>query len=80
MRKARVAPPNTIPRLELTVASMAGCMDRMLRKELQLVDSLFWTDSMAVLKYIKNEMTRFCICSDQSIEHSERYNKIFTKM
>lgn len=63
MGKARVAPlkPTTIPRMELTAATMAGRMDRMLRKELelQLVDSMFWMDSMAVLKYINNETTRF---------------------
>ncbi|KAL3981342.1 small subunit ribosomal protein S12 [Sarotherodon galilaeus] len=63
MGKARVAPlkHTTIPRLELTAATMAGRMDRMLRKELQiqLAESVFWTDSTAVLKYINNETTRF---------------------
>lgn len=63
MGKARVAPlkHTTIPHLELTAATMAGRMDKMLRKELQLqlAESVFWTDSTAVLKYINNETTRF---------------------
>ncbi|MGH0117086.1 UNVERIFIED_CONTAM: hypothetical protein FKN15_030931 [Acipenser sinensis] len=63
MGKARVAPlkTTTIPRMELTAATMAGRMDKMLRRELQLQleDSMFWTDSTAVLKYIKNKTTRF---------------------
>ena len=61
--KARVAPlkPTTIPRLELTAATLAVKVDVMLKKELQLPlsDSKFWTDSTAVLKYIANENTRF---------------------
>ena len=63
MGKARVAPlkPVTIPRMELTAATMAGRMDTILRKELQmeLADSTFWTDGTSVLKYIKNRTTRF---------------------
>lgn len=63
MGKARVAPlkHTTIPCLELTAATMAVRMDRLLRKELelQLTNSVFWTDSTAVLKYINNETTRF---------------------
>lgn len=62
MGKARVAPlkPVTIPHLELTAATMAGRVDRMLRRELDLnlAGSVFWTDSTAVLKYV-NETTRF---------------------
>lgn len=61
MGKARVVPlkPTTVPCLELTAATMAGHMDKTLRRELQLVDSLFWTDGTAVLKYVNYEMTRF---------------------
>lgn len=59
MGKARVAPlkQTTIPRLELTAAMVAVNMDTLLRKELQLElkDSVFWTNSTAVLKYIGNE-------------------------
>lgn len=61
--KARVAPLKqvTIPRLELTAAVLAVKVDEMLKKELkiQLDNSVFWTDSMTVLKYIKNEDKRF---------------------
>lgn len=63
MGKARVAPlkPTIILRLELTAATMAVCMDTLMRKELdlQLANSIFWTDSTAVLKYINNKTTRF---------------------
>lgn len=62
MGKARVAPlkPTTIPRLELTAATLAVRMDTLTRKELelQLANSTFWTDSAAVLKYINNKTTR----------------------
>ncbi|KAI4884310.1 hypothetical protein NFI96_008914, partial [Prochilodus magdalenae] len=61
--KARVAPlkSTTIPRMELTAATLATRVDCMLRREIQLPlgDSVFWTDSTAVLKYIANETTRF---------------------
>lgn len=65
MGKARVAPLKlvTIPRMELTAAVVASRMDKLWRKELQmdLQESVFWTDSTSVLKYIKNETSRFKI-------------------
>lgn len=61
--KARVTPLKaiTIPRLELTAAVLAVRVDQALRAELELPldQSTFWTDSTAVLKYIKNEDKRF---------------------
>lgn len=61
--KARVTPLKsvTIPRLELTAAVLAARMDVMLKSELQLHfdESVFWTDSTSVLKYINNEDKRF---------------------
>jgi hypothetical protein len=61
--KSRVAPMRqmTIPRLELSAALLAVRIDRMLHKELDLdlANSVFWTDSMLVLQYIKNETKRF---------------------
>ncbi|KAM4561412.1 uncharacterized protein V3H82_015431 [Fundulus diaphanus] len=63
MAKARVAPLKypTIPRMELTAASVAVKMDRLLKKELELElhDSVYWTDSTVVLKYLNNESSRF---------------------
>ncbi|KAK0142160.1 hypothetical protein N1851_020144 [Merluccius polli] len=56
MGKARVTPIKTvtIPRLELTAAVLAVRVDLMLKAELklQLQESVFWTDSTSVLKYI----------------------------
>ena len=61
--KARLTPIKsvTIPRLELVAAALAVKIDKMLRKELEIeiVSSVFWTDSMIVLQYIDNSDKRF---------------------
>lgn len=58
MGKSRVAPlkHTTIPRLELTAATVAVRTNKMLLTELDMpIDRVvFWTDSMAVLCYIQN--------------------------
>jgi hypothetical protein len=63
MGKARVAPLKqvSIPRLELTAATVATKVNTMLLKELAIPvnETYFWTDSMTVLRYINNESTRF---------------------
>lgn len=63
--KSRCAPLKTvtIPRLELTAATLSIRADKLLRKELDMKidDSYFWTDSTTVLKYIRNESRRFLI-------------------
>lgn len=63
MGKSRVAPLKqvTIPRMELTVAAISLKMDRMLKQELQLhlKESVFWADSVMVLKYIENDAARY---------------------
>ncbi len=63
MGKSRVAPLKqiTIPRIELTAAVVAAKMDRMLKQELQLQleDSVFWTDRLTALQCIENEASRF---------------------
>lgn len=63
MARARVAPLKmpTIPRLELTAATLAVKIDILLKKELELElkESVFWTDSTAVIKYLNSETTRF---------------------
>lgn len=47
--------------MELTAAVLAVKMDKMLQLELQLKldDSIFWTDSVTVLRYIKNDAARY---------------------
>lgn len=47
--------------MELIAAVVAAKMDRMLKQELQLQleDSVFWTDSLTVLQCIKNEASLF---------------------
>ncbi|XP_023816942.1 uncharacterized protein LOC111948389 [Oryzias latipes] len=60
MAKSRVSPTKltTIPRLELTAATVAVRVSDMLRRELELQE-FFWTDSTVVLGYINNEAKRF---------------------
>ncbi|XP_013392383.1 uncharacterized protein LOC106160350 [Lingula anatina] len=61
--KSRVTPLKTVtvPRLELAAATVSVKLDQMIRKEIDLPieKSVFWTDSMAVLRYIHNEDKRF---------------------
>ena len=61
--KSRVNPVKqiTIPRLELTAATVSVKISHQIRKELDLekVQEVFWTDSKVVLGYIANESKRF---------------------
>ncbi|XP_043240719.1 uncharacterized protein LOC122391120 [Amphibalanus amphitrite] len=62
--KARVLPLNgklTVPRAELTAATLAARIEATLRRALQVKidESVFWTDSTTVLRYLQNETTRF---------------------
>ncbi|XP_074648982.1 uncharacterized protein LOC141904302 [Tubulanus polymorphus] len=63
MGKSRVAPlkPVTIPRMELSAATLSVRNDMILRRELEIdiKPSYYWTDSMAVIKYLQNEDKRF---------------------
>ena len=53
----------TIPRLELTAATVSVQLNKILTKELQIpIDKvIFWTDSVTVIRYIANESKRFHI-------------------
>ncbi len=63
MGKSRLAPLKsvTIPRLELMAAVIAVRLNKLLHEQLQLQisDTYFWSDSTAVLQYIRNETRRF---------------------
>ena len=61
--KSRVAPKKTvtIPRLELNAAAVACKLAALVTKQIPLKpsDTTFWTDSMAVLRFIYNKHSRF---------------------
>ena len=62
MCKSRVAPLKnvTIPRLELSAATLSVKMMRTVSNSLDLkFEIYFWTDSTTVLRYIKNDSSRF---------------------
>ncbi|CAG2245419.1 unnamed protein product [Mytilus edulis] len=61
--KSRVAPLKkvTIPRMELTAATRAVKLSKVILEELNysIDKTFFWTDSMSVLRYISNQNIRF---------------------
>ena len=63
MGKSRVVPNNapTIPRLELTAATVATKVGYLVFRELpiQHIAEFYWTDSQVVLSYLKNDHKRF---------------------
>ena len=63
MGKSRLSPlkPVTIPRMELSAAVLSTRLDRMIREELEyrIDDSVFWTDSTCVLRYVENDEKRY---------------------
>ena len=87
--KSRVSPLKvvSIPRLELTAATLSIKVGCMMKDELNIKDleEVFWTDSQVVLAYIKNESKRFKIFVANRIElikeHSrtDQWNYVNTK-
>ena len=61
--KARIAPLKTItiPRMELTTATVAVKLHKFLEDQLdlQVHKTVFWTDATIVLQFIRNEARRF---------------------
>ena len=66
MGKARLAPIKavTIPRLELTAATVSVRLGEILKKELDEIFDIvqYHTDSVTVLRYISNDQKRFQVC------------------
>ena len=66
MGKARLAPIKavTIPRLELTAATVSVRLGEILKKELDEIFDIvqYHTDSVTVLHYISNDQKRFQVC------------------
>ncbi|XP_046358371.2 uncharacterized protein LOC124136493 [Haliotis rufescens] len=63
MGKSRVAPLKrvTIPRMELTTATIAMKLGKMIIDELEYIvtETFYWTDSWSVLRYIASDTNRF---------------------
>jgi len=62
--KSRLAPlkSTSIPRLELSAAKISIHLDKMLKREIEIPlsePSIFWSDNMSVLRYVRNENKRF---------------------
>ncbi|XP_038074865.1 uncharacterized protein LOC119742766 [Patiria miniata] len=61
--KTKLAPIKTatIPRLELAAAVVAVKLDKMIKLHMQIpfAESVFWSDSMIVLQYLRNEDKQF---------------------
>ena len=61
--KSRVAPLKkiTVPRLELSAATVSVRLNATLQKELDLAvhKTVYWTDSTTVLRYVSNDKTRY---------------------
>ena len=72
MGKSSVAPVKyiSVPRLELVATKLSVKISVMLREELQFPDlkEMYWTDSKAVLGYIKNQSKRFKIFVANRVE------------
>ena len=51
----------SIPRLELTAATLSVKISKMLKNKLDIDvdDEIFWTDNKVVLKYINSDVRRF---------------------
>ena len=75
--KSRVSPlkPVTIPRLELTAATVAAKVANLVKRELSIknITEFYWTDSQIVLGYIYNEARRFRVFVANRVQQIRDY-------
>ena len=78
--KSRVAPLRvmTVPRMELTAATVAVKVSHFLNQELQIniTKECFWTDSNVVLGYIANDAKRFHIFVANRIQTIHDFSEV----
>ena len=78
MGKSRVSPlkPTTVPRLELTAATVSVKIAAMLVEELDIPEMkvYFWIDNKVVLGYIYNERRRFRIFVANRVQIIDQYS------
>ena len=79
MSKTKVTPVRTvtIPRLELVGALMSVRVSSFLRYELSIGDynEYFWTDSRAVLGYVRSETKRFHVSVAKRVQEIRQYTE-----
>ena len=75
MGKARLAPIKavTIPRLELTAATVSVRLGEILKKELDEIFDIvqYHTDSVTVLRYISKDQKRFQVCVANRVQTAD---------
>lgn len=80
MAKGRVAPmkATTIPRLEIAASVLAVELDVVLRRELKLdlLPSVFWSDSKVALAYIASESRRFKVFVANRVAFIRRHTSV----
>ena len=79
MGKARVSPlkPTTVPRLELTAATVSARIAALLRQELGIekLETFYWIDNKIVLGYILNQTRRYRIYVTNRVQVIEEFMK-----
>ena len=77
MGKARVSPlkPTTVPRLELTAATVSVRIAAMIRAELQIdvLETYYWVDNKIILGYILNQTRRYRIFVANRVREIEEH-------
>ena len=79
MGKSRVSPlkPTTVPRLELTAATVSVKISAMLEEELKKLNlkAYYWVDNKIVLGYIMNDKRRYRIFVANRVKLVEEYTE-----